>query len=144
MKIFKNLKLKKVYNDFLPIQGFAMMAVYFWVFIRNDWGRTPSGTQMNEERIHSAQQLEIFFTSFILIGALVLVGAISFWWLLLTPLIYFIVYVLFWLVEIILPPYQTAYKDTCFEREAKQNRSNLNYLDDRPLFNWVHYFKKDR
>lgn len=37
-------------------------------------------------------------------------------------------------VEIIRPPYNYAYKDICFEKEAKQNQMNLDYLVTRKSF----------
>ena len=47
-------------------------------------------------------------------------------------------------IELILPPYTSAYKDSPFEREAYANQRNPNYLATRPLFAWWRYMLKDR
>ncbi len=35
--------------------------------------------------------------------------------------------------------HDTAYRNICFEREAYQNESNLQYLKERKILNWVKY-----
>ncbi len=53
-----------------------------------------------------------------------------------------LLYVLVWIVEILLPPYDQAYYDTCFEREAKINRGNPDY---KPTFFSVwRYWRRGR
>lgn len=134
--------MKLIYNKYIPVGKFVMMAFYGLCFVRK--GYKPSETGLNEERIHSAQQVEVAVLTAIILSPFVASTLISVWWLLLIPLMYFILYVLFWFAEVLLPPYGTAYHDTCFEREAKLNRGNHNYIYTRSLCAWVKYFKKDR
>lgn len=55
-----------------------------------------------------------------------------------------LLYVLAWFVELVLPPYNSAYKDSPFEREAYLNQNNPEYLANRPLFAVVKYILKNR
>ena len=121
------------------------------------------------EHIHTMQQYEILAASSIV--SLVLCNLSGSWWYLLaTILLPFVVYVIGWLMEIVLPPYHgisfdlhkddnfiakfdkikktltricyDAYKDNCFEREAYQNHHDRDYLATRSLFAWVRYILK--
>ena len=66
----------------------------------------------------------------------------SWWYLLITIAMPIIVYVVAWLIELVLPPYDSAYKDSPFEREAYEKMHDCWYLANRPLFGWVKYIKK--
>ena len=100
-----------------------------------------------EERIPSNQQTFLFLlgllacvgTSFVL-GTL---GAVTPWWVWTLPAtVPFALYVLAWIVEILLPPYDRAYLDTCFEREAKANRDNHDYVPT--IFSVWRYWRRGR
>lgn len=57
---------------------------------------------------------------------------------------YYPIYLILWFLEVLLPPYPSAYKDTCMERECYDNDMNLNYLKTRKPWNFLKYFKHDR
>ena len=72
-----------------------------------------------------------------------IVGAVTPWWVWTLPAaVPFALYVLVWIVEILLPPYNRAYLDTCFEREAKINRDNHDYVPT--VFSVWRYWRRSR
>ncbi|BAO74896.1 hypothetical protein WPG_0666 [Winogradskyella sp. PG-2] len=74
-------------------------------------------TLINHERIHLRQQLELLVIPF------------------------FIVYTLEFLIRLIkYKNWKLAYKNISFEREAYENEPNLNFLDKRTFWNFIHYF----
>lgn len=129
------IKTIPIYNSFLPVKGFTCMTILLLVFIRKeykDYYQNHAIVQ-NHENIHAYQQIELFLLS-VLIYLVVLWFGIDPWWGLFSFLVPFAVYVLCWIVEILLPPYNSAYKDICFENEAYKNQSDLRYLNRRGLF----------
>lgn len=78
-----------------------------------------SSTQLNHERIHTRQQLEMLFVFFYL-------------W-----------YGVEWLVRLIIHRnFMRAYSNISFEREAYAHERNLDYLHSRPFFAWRKHLKK--
>lgn len=104
--------MQVIRNRFIPVKGFRAMALYPFLFVRNDvvlYDRT-----VNHEMIHFEQQKEMFLIGF------------------------YIWYVLEWLVK--LPVYgKKAYRNISFEREAYGNENDKNYPAERKKFNWVKY-----
>lgn len=128
-------------NKVIPFKGYAAMNILGFLFVREE--AKVSNTLINHEAIHTAQQYEIMGVSALL--SLILCNVWASWWYLLGAILMPIaIYILAWLMELILPPYSSAYRDSPFEREAYANQSNLNYLATRPLFAWVRYILKDR
>lgn len=125
-----------IYNSIIPFKGFMAMMTIFILWIRKEYKNHPAldDSFYRHETIHAYQQTEIWLTSIILMIAGCWLLNVSWWWLLGTPVIPFIVYVLCWLIEIALPPYDKAYKNICFETEAIYNEANPNYLKKRKLF----------
>lgn len=77
-----------------------------------DWWKARGKRTINHESIHFQQQLEL--------------GILPF----------YVWYVLEWLFK--LPFYgKKAYENISFEREAYNNDSNLNYLQNRVRYNWL-------
>lgn len=98
---------------------------------------------LTHESIHTAQQYEILTASALL--ALFVSNLYASWWYLLIAVAMPIaLYIVAWVVELVLPPYATAYKDSPFEREAYANDNDALYLAKRPLFAWCKYFLKTR
>ena len=52
-------------NKYIPVKGFAAMAVWPFIFIRK--GEKVDMYTMNHEKIHFAQQRELFFIGFYLL-----------------------------------------------------------------------------
>lgn len=91
------------------------------------------------EQIHTIQQYEIFGAAALI--SLVLCNIWASWWYLLGVIaLPLALYVLAWLIELALPPYDSAYKDSPFEREAYANDTNSDYFVTRPLFAWIKYW----
>lgn len=126
-------------NKYLPLGDFKVMNILGFLFVRE--GVEASPTILRHEAIHTRQQYEIIIASAILF--LWVVNTYS--WLCYLLIIFampLVLYALAWLIELMRPPYNSAYKDTPFEREAYINQGNPNYLDTRPWFAWVRYIRK--
>lgn len=52
-------------NKYIPVKGFTAMAVFPFIFIRKD--RTINRHILNHEKIHFAQQKELWFIGFYLL-----------------------------------------------------------------------------
>ena len=128
-------------NKHIPFKGFAVMNILGFLFVREEVEMTAE--ILNHEAIHTRQQYEIMVASAILF--LWVVNTYS--WLCYLLIIFampMVLYALAWLVALVLPPYNSAYKDSPFEREAYANQHYPKYLDSRPYFAWVRYILKER
>lgn len=130
--------MKIIRNKYIPLKGFAVMNILGVLFVREDAEMTAE--VLNHEAIHTRQQYEIMVASAILF---LLVNTYSWWcYLLIIFAMPLVLYALAWLIELIRHPYDSAYKDSPFEREAYINQGNPNYLATRPYFAWVRYIRK--
>lgn len=122
-------------NNIIPVKGFAAMNILGLLFVRKNVQLTPR--LLRHEKIHSVQQYEIMMVSAIL--ALIASMMWQCWWyLLIVVAMPLLMYVLAWLIALVLPPYDSAYKDSPFEREAKANEINPDYLLTRKF---MYFFK---
>lgn len=134
--------MKIIENDYIPIGKFDVMNILGFLFVRK--GTELTDTIIRHEATHTVQQYEIMCASALV--ALIASNIYASWWYLLIAIAMPIaVYVLAWLVELALPPYDTAYRDSPFEREAYMNQNDPMYLPKRPLFAvWRYVLKKRR
>ena len=133
--------MKIIRNKYIPFGRFSAMNILGLLFVKE---YTPLYERdIRHEAIHSAQQYEILAASALVSLVLSCIWA-SWWYLLITIAMPILLYIVAWLIELALPPYNTAYKDSPFEREAYINEKDPEYLANRPLFAWVKYFIKDR
>ena len=131
--------MKIIRNRYLPVKDFMCMNILGLLFVREEV--VLDDEIINHETIHTRQQYEIIVASAILF--LWVVNTYS--WLCYLLIIFampMMLYVLAWLVALVLPPYNSAYKDIPFEREAYANQHNPNYLATRPWFAVVRYIRK--
>lgn len=128
--------MKIIYNNFFPFRGFVAMLTIFILWVRKEYkgDKRLDAQFINHEKIHSYQQVEIWVTSIVVIFLVCLLTELSFWWMLATPALPLLIYVVCWFVEIALPPYDSAYRNICFESEAIYNEANPDYLKRRRLF----------
>lgn len=128
--------MKIIYSKIIPLPGYMAMLTLFILWIRKEYkeDKRLDAQFFNHERIHSYQQIEIWGIAIIIMTLLCLFGSLSWWWLLTTPVIPLVIYVLCWVIEIALPPYDQAYRNICFESEAIYNESDLEYCKKRKLF----------
>lgn len=131
--------MKKVYCKFLPFKGYLCMTILWWLIIRTEYKNKITPTVERHESVHSYQQVVLFLFSLIVSIILSLTTNYSWWCLLLTPIIPLITYVISWIIEIILPPYNRAYKDICFEGEARALESDPNYKEKLFPFSFLKY-----
>ena len=120
------------------------MTVLWWLIIRTEYKDRITETVEQHETVHSYQQITLFATSFLVSIILSLTTNYSWWCLLLTPIIPLIAYVISWIIEIILPPYNRAYKDICFEGEARALESDPNYKEKLFPFSFLKYISNKK
>lgn len=109
--------MKIIYNRFIPFKGFLVLNLFGVLFVRMYGGHKPvlQKKTINHESIHTEQMKEMLYVFF------------------------YIWYFIEWLVKVLLPPYDKAYKDISFEREAVHNQYDYNYLSSRKRYNWIRY-----
>lgn len=129
----------KIYCKFIPLKGYLCMTVLWWLIIRTEYKDKITETVERHETVHSYQQVVLFIFSLIISIVLSLTTNYSWWCLLLIPIIPLIAYVISWIIEIILPPYNRAYKDICFEGEARALESDPNYKKKLFPFSFLKY-----
>lgn len=133
--------MKIVRNKYIPFGKFDAMNILGFLFVKED--TKLDDELINHEAIHTVQQYEILALSALV--ALVASNLYASWWYLLIVIAMPIaIYLLAWLIELVLPPYDSAYKDSPFEREAYRNQYDPEYLAKRPLFAWVSHILKNR
>jgi hypothetical protein len=152
-KTLKNMKLSlSVIPKFVQAEKFCRLfgiggiTLLWWVLHSRPIDEHTYEFKMHE-RIHSNQQTFLFLLGLAIYTTLNFVCAIFGthlpWWTLSLPVVLpFILYVLAWLVEILLPPYNRAYRDSVFEREAYINEANHDYTPT--IFSVWRYFRGNR
>lgn len=115
------------------------MTILWWLIIRTEYKDRITETIEQHETVHSYQQITLFATSLLVSIILSLTTNYSWWALLATPIFPLLAYVVSWIVEIILPPYNRAYKDICFEGEAKALESDKDFRKKLFPFSFVKY-----
>ena len=131
--------MKIIRNKYIPFGDFDVMNILGLLFARE--GAVLDDEIISHEAIHSEQQEEIVCASALVAIALCNFCA-SWWYLLIVLAMPIAIYIIAWLVALILPPYDSAYKDSPFEREAYANQHNPMYLATRPPFAWWKYILK--
>lgn len=133
--------MKIIRNKYIPIGNFKCLNILGLLFVKGN--EELSAKEIRHEATHTAQQYEILCASALL--ALFISNIYASWWYMLVAIAMPIaIYIVAWLVELVLPPYKTAYKDSPFEREAYANEDNPEYLAQRTLFAWWKYILKNR
>lgn len=125
------------YNS--PIAKLLLFSGYTTImlfgFILTKLNTLPPST-LRHENIHRWQYVEGTVLSLPLV--FLLCSLVSWWFLLLVPVFYYILYVGEWLVRLLRPG--NAYRNISFEKEAYQNQNNPGYLSERKWFAWVKYY----
>lgn len=100
-----------VKSSIIPFRGYK--AICLWPFIVVRKGKTVNWDDINHEKIHGRQQLEMLLVFFYL-------------W-----------YLVEWLVRLCMKG--NAYKSISFEREAYEHECETDYLDSRKPYSWLKY-----
>lgn len=124
-------------NKHIPIAGFSAMNILGVLFVRKE--AKINDETLRHEAIHTQQQYEIVGLS-ALIAIILSTHFATLWYLAMAIAMPIALYIVAWLIELLLPPFFSAYKDSPFEREAYANDNNPDYLVTRPPFAWVKYF----
>lgn len=136
--------MKIVYNYIIPFKGYLAMCVFPFIFVRKD-ARNLTVKDINHEKIHGMQQIETHIVALILAILLAAVGLFSWWWVLVSPLVYFALYGLEYIIRWICYGFDTreAYRNISFEQEAYLNENDFTYIKNRHLFaSWKYLFRK--
>ena len=133
---------KIIFNDTIPVKGYKAMALWPWVFVRNECKERFTAIDSNHETIHLRQQVEMLIVGVILTLILFICG-LGLWSLFALP-IFFIWYGLEWFLRWCAYGFDQneAYHNISFEQEAYGNESNLDYLRTRKRFSWFYYLLK--
>lgn len=141
--------MKIIYNNIIPLRGYDAMCIYPFIFVRNDRRQYFTKKTETHECIHAYQQIETCVLFLLVLLLLAGVGLISFWWLLASPLAFFVLYALEYIVKGLFylpfhkskadPQSTSVYLKVSFEREAYANEGDAGYPDSRKPFAWLHY-----
>ena len=129
----------KVYCKFLPFKGYLCMTLLWWLIIRTQYKDRIIETVERHETVHIYQQITLFIVGLLVSIILSLTTNYSWWGLLATPTIPLLAYVVSWIIELILPPYDRAYKNICFEGEARALESDPDYKKKLFPFSFLKY-----
>lgn len=152
MFTFLIMRVKVFYENWLAkailFKNYGTMM--FFGFIITKHASLPIEAQ-REERIHQLQFKECMEIA--TIPAVFLSLYVSWWWMLLIPLFYYILYGVEWFISLVYHLFtderigggkvnNNAYRASAFEMEAKLNQDNPNYLKERKWGAWFHYYGK--
>lgn len=152
MLTFLIMRVKVFYENWLAkailFKNYGTMM--FFGFIITKHASLPIETQ-REERIHQLQFKECMEIA--TIPAVFLSLYVSWWWMLLIPTLYYIMYGVEWFISFIYHLFKdkqigdgkvnaNAYYASAFEMEAKENRNSQIYLRFRKWGAWFKYYGK--
>lgn len=129
----------KIYCKFIPLKGYLCMTILWWLIIRTEYKDRITEIVERHETVHSYQQITLFIVGLLVSIILSLTTSYSWWALLATPIFPLLAYVISWIIEIILPPYNRAYKDICFEGEARSLESDKDFKKKLFPFSFLKY-----
>ena len=134
------MNTRVIINSIIPVKGFKAMAVWPFVFARHEL----SAKDENHERIHFAQQAEMMVVAAIIVAGGVIFSGLSPWWLLTSPLAFYVWYGIEWLVRMaVYRDRREAYRNISTEQEAYLHETDVEYLGARCHFAWLGYlFRK--
>ena len=128
-------------------KGFSSIMLFGFVFTKKKKGELTEAS-IRHEKIHQCQYIECTLSGLLLFIFPAL--CFSFWWIVIVPLFYYIIYVMGWLLNAILlkstegctslkEASDKAYYMIAMEQEAYKNQSNDTYLSGRRWFAWIDY-----
>lgn len=108
--------MKVVYNKYIPFKGFLAINLFGVVFVREELKHKFTVTVENHEEIHTKQMQELAFVGFY---------------------IWYVIEYVIRLVQYRNP--KAAYRNICFEREAKDNEHDKYYPENRRHYSFIRY-----
>lgn len=124
--------MKIIRNNIIPFTGYKCINLFGILFVKNN--AKIDEVTINHEAIHSRQFVELMILFAV---ATVFIR----WWLpLLSPLFFYLWYLVEWIVRLFqYRDTHEAYKNISFEREAYTNEKELEYLRIRKRFAFIKY-----
>lgn len=114
--------VKIIYNKLIPFKGYVAINLFGFIFARKEYESkierdyVRKTVLLNHEMIHTAQYKELLY------------------------IFYIILYLLNYLVNLFVYfNFKKAYKNICFEREAKTHEYSDYYVYTRRHFAWIGY-----
>ena len=130
----------KVLNNIIPFKGYIALTAWPFIFVRKDISYKFDNIAENHENIHGRQQLEFLPVAALLMAVIILVSGISWWFMLVSPVIWFLWYGIEYLIrDLAYGSEREAYRNISFEQEAYMNEEDMHYLENRRMFAWVKY-----
>lgn len=125
--------------------GYSTITLFAWVFTKYSKEKAKQST-INHECTHARQWIELTVASGLLIWMTMLVFGLSAWWLVLSPMIFYIWYVVEWCIRKMIAGVLTdckedydAYRLISFEVEAMLAEDDNNYLENSTYFAWMKF-----
>lgn len=118
-----------IYNNVIPVKGYKALTTYSIIWVRGK--NKISEITRNHEKIHMIQQYEVLVLSGIIGISLVFSVDLHWGYVFISPLVYFILYTLNFLVNCLFKGEESPYRRICFEREAYKNQGNMEYCKRR-------------
>lgn len=114
------MKLKKIYSNIIPFEGYLAVTIWPFVFIRKELAHKFTPAAERHENTHGYQQLECLW------------------------ILFFIIYFLEWIIKGIICFFanKNAYRSISFEQEAYEHEDEVYYNDVRKHYTWVKYIFK--
>lgn len=136
--------MKKIrYNSWLAKnllwEGYTTITIAAWVFTTYKNKEEMSQCIRNHECVHARQWVECAVASAIIIWLLMILFDISCWWMLLSLLMFYILYGLEYIIKRWNNTAAEAYEKISFEREARLAENDNNYLENGDYFNWINF-----
>ena len=124
--------MKIIRNNIIPFPGYKAINLFGVLFVKNN--AKIDEVTINHEAIHSRQFVEL------MILFAVATVFIRWWMPLLSPLFFYVWYVIEWLIRLVqFRNSYMAYRNTSFEREAYTHQGDMNYLSRRKWFSFLKY-----
>lgn len=126
-----------IHNKIIPFGNYKAINLFSLLFTKN---KNLSDKDINHERIHSYQMLELGILGCAIILLLSFLFGFSFLWSLCGILSFYLWYcVEYVIVRFFHEKQNNAYHDISLEEEAYENDDNLTYIQSRKWFNWLKY-----
>ena len=127
-------------NKLIPFGSYETINLFGILFTKGDVDRI----ELNHERIHSVQMIELTIVAAALIGIILIITGGSVWWLFAALPTYYLWYVFEYMwISVMHDAQKCAYHDISFEEEAYANQDNLDYIKHRKPFSWTTYLKME-
>jgi hypothetical protein len=117
------------------------------VFCKSD-KEDVSQEVLNHEKVHVKQWIEMTMASAFLSLVPVFVLGVSYWWVLLSALTFYVWYAVEWMCKslwysVMIDEWtcdlETPYEALSFEREARMVEKDSDYLENRKMFAWLRH-----